>query len=61
MPRPKPPEPLKPRMLRMADTEWKRFKEMGGAAWLRKMMQTRPARYYEVFQRPQKDQQHESE
>jgi hypothetical protein len=48
-------------MLRMSDTEWKRFKEMGGAAWLRKMMRTRPARYYEVFQRPEKDQQHESE
>lgn len=35
MPRPKPPEPLKPRAIRMSDTEWEMFKHMGGADWLR--------------------------
>jgi hypothetical protein len=52
VPRPKPPEPLKPRQLRMSDTEWLKFKEMGGADWLRKFMRTRPSTYYQVFQRP---------
>ena len=35
MPRPKPPEPLKPRAVRMSDTEWEMFKHIGGADWLR--------------------------
>jgi len=35
MPRPKPPEPLKPRAVRMNDTEWEMFKHLGGADWLR--------------------------
>ena len=52
MPRPKPPEPIKPRNLRMSDTEWAKFKEMGGAAWLRKLMRARPPGYYTVFKRP---------
>ena len=51
MPRPKPPEPLKGRQIRMSDSEWEKFQEMGGAAWLRKAMGTRPRNYYEVFQR----------
>ena len=55
MPRPKPPEILKPRYLRMSDSEWARFKEMGGADWLRKIMRTRPPKYYEVFERPKDD------
>jgi len=53
MPRPKPPEPLKGRYLRMSDSEWAAFKELGGAEWLRKMMKTKPRNYYEVFQRPE--------
>ena len=36
MPRPKPPEPLIGRQVRMSDTEWLKFKELGGAEWLRK-------------------------
>jgi hypothetical protein len=35
MPRPKPPAPLKPRAIRMSDTEWEMFKHIGGADWLR--------------------------
>lgn len=50
VPRPKPPEPLKSRFVRMSDHEWETFKELGGADWLRKMMNTRPRRYYEVFE-----------
>ena len=51
MPRPKPPEPLKARFVRLSDSEWEKFQEMGGAAWLRKAMGMRPQKYYEVFQR----------
>ena len=50
VPRPKPPEVLKSRYVRMSDSEWQAFKELGGAEWLRKMMNTRPRRYYEVFE-----------
>jgi hypothetical protein len=53
MPRPKPPEPLKPRFVRMSDSEWRAFKELGGAEWLRKMMRTKPRNYYEVFKKPE--------
>lgn len=35
MSRPKPPEPLKPRAVRMSDTEWDLLKHIGGADWLR--------------------------
>lgn len=52
MPRPKPPEPLKGRQIRLSDTEWRVFRDMGGAAWLRKMMRTKPLSYYQVFQPP---------
>ena len=53
MPRPKPLEVLKARYVRMSDTEWARFKEIGGADWLRQYVNSRaklPAKYYEVFQ-----------
>ena len=53
MPRPKPLETLKPRFVRMSDSEWETFKELGGAEWLRKMMRTKPRKYYEVFQKPE--------
>jgi len=36
----------------MADSEWAKFQEMGGADWLRRVMRTRPRNYYEVFERP---------
>jgi hypothetical protein len=49
MPRPKPKYPLKPRSLRLSDEEWERLKEFGGADWLRKVLNTRPKRYNEVF------------
>jgi hypothetical protein len=52
MPRPKPPEPLTPRYIRMSDSEWEKFQEMGGADWLRRVMRTRPKNYYSVFERP---------
>ena len=55
MPRPKPPEPLKGRQIRMSDTEWAKFKEMGGADWLRKIMLSRPPSYYKVFERSEHD------
>jgi hypothetical protein len=40
-------------MIRLSDDEWAAFKELGGAEWLRKMMRTKPRRYYEVFQQPE--------
>lgn len=50
MPRPKPPELLKSRFIRLSDTEWETFKSLGGADWLRKFMRTKPLKYNEVFQ-----------
>ena len=50
MPRPKPPEPLKSRFIRLSDTEWETFKSLGGADWLRKFMRSKPLKYHEVFQ-----------
>ena len=52
MPRPKPPAPLKARYVRLSDLEWEKFKEMGGAEWLRKTLKARPTRYYDVFLKP---------
>jgi hypothetical protein len=56
MPRPKPPQPLKARYVRMSEAEWAKFKEIGGAQWLRDYVNSRaklPAKYYEVFQKPE--------
>lgn len=50
MPRPKPPHELKGRAIRMADPEWQKFKEWGGAERLRRMFGAKPERYHEVFQ-----------
>lgn len=55
VPRPKPPDPLKPRWVRLSDAEWDAFKSMGGADWLRKMMRSKPKRYHEVFARLEMD------
>lgn len=39
MPRPKPPEELKPRCIRMSDSEWFVFRSIGGADWLRSRLE----------------------
>jgi hypothetical protein len=49
MPRPKPPEELKPRAVRMSDVEYAKFKEWGGANRLRMMLDAQPEGYYKVF------------
>ena len=49
MPRPKPPEPLKARQVRMSDRQWMIFNELGNAEWLRKQLDKNakmPAKYY---------------
>ncbi len=51
MPRPKPPEELRCRHIRMSDSEYAKFKELGGAAWLRRFLGGKPERYHEVFKR----------
>ena len=53
MPRAKPPSPLRGRQVRLTDEQWEKFKELGGSAWLRKFVGGRPARYFEVFKRPE--------
>ena len=35
MPRPKPPEPLKPRQIRLSDSDWQKLREAGGPAAMR--------------------------
>jgi hypothetical protein len=50
MPRPKPPEPLKHRYMRMTDKQWVIFKHLGGADWLRAELEKKdpfPKKYYE--------------
>ncbi len=52
MPRPKPPEPLKFRNIRMSDRQWMIFNQLGGAEWLRALLDKKapmPKKYYEVF------------
>jgi hypothetical protein len=52
MPRPKPPEPLIGRQVRMSDRQWMIFNQLGGAEWLRKQLEKKapmPKKYYEVF------------
>jgi len=56
MPRPKPPMPLKGRMVRMSDVEWLMFKELGGAEWLRKYVRKKaklPLQNYLTFKQEQ--------
>lgn len=56
MPRPKPSAPLKARFVRLSDTEWLKFKELGGAEWLRKYVDKKakyPTKYYEDLARKQ--------
>ena len=51
MPRPKPPEPLIGRQIRLSDRHVMIFKELGGADWLRKQLDKNakmPAKYYRL-------------
>ncbi len=50
MPRPKPPEPLIGRQVRMSDRHWIIFNQLGGAEWLRQMIVKKmpmPKKYYD--------------
>lgn len=50
MPRPKPPEPLEPRYLRLSDRQWIIFNQLGGADWLRALLEKKapmPKKYYD--------------
>ena len=50
MPRPKPPEPLMGRQVRMSDRHWIIFNHLGGAQWLRETLDKKdpfPKQYYE--------------
>jgi hypothetical protein len=56
MPRPKPPAPLKARYVRLSNEEWLKFKELGGAEWLRKYVNSKakyPTGYYEALAQKQ--------
>lgn len=50
MPRAKPIEPLKHRYLRMSDRQWMIFKQLGGADWLRALLEKKapmPKKFYD--------------
>ena len=50
MPRPKPPEPLIGRQVRMSDRHWIIFNQLGGAEWLRQMIVKKmpmPKKFYD--------------
>lgn len=50
MPRPKPPEKLTGRQVRMSDRQWIIFNHLGGAEWLRALLDKKdpfPKQYYE--------------
>lgn len=59
MPRPKPPEPITFRNIRMSDRQWIIFNELGGAEWLRKFLEKKapmPKQYYDkLLQEKQND------
>ena len=51
MPRPKPPEPLKSRYIRLSDRQWMILKQLGDVAWLRQMLEKKapmPKKYYDT-------------
>ena len=53
MPRPKPIEPIKPRYIKMSDRQWIIFNHLGGAEWLRALLDKKdpfPKQYYEKQQ-----------
>ena len=50
MPRPKPPEPLLGRQVRMSDRHWMILQQLGGAEWLRTVLDKKapmPKKYYD--------------
>jgi len=50
MPRPKPPEPITFRNIRMSDRQWIIFNQLGGAEWLRGFLEKKapmPKKYYD--------------
>ena len=50
MPRPKPPEPITFRNIRMPDRQWMIFNQLGGADWLRTFLEKKapmPKKYYD--------------
>lgn len=50
MPRPKPPEPLLGRQVRMSDRHWIILNQLGGAEWLRTLLEKKapmPKQYYD--------------
>jgi hypothetical protein len=56
MPRPKPPEPLKGRQVRLTDKHWMILQQLGGVAWLREILEKKapmPAKYYKTMQTPE--------
>ena len=59
MPRPKPPEPITIRYIKMSDRQWIMFNELGGADWLRKLVEKKapmPKQYYDkLLQEEQND------
>jgi hypothetical protein len=51
MPRPKPPEPLVGRQIRMSDRHWMILQQLGGAEWLRNILDKKapmPKKYYDT-------------
>jgi len=59
MPRPKPPERLEPRYIRMSDRQWIIFNQLGGADWLRVILEKKAPmskQYYDkLLQEQQND------
>jgi len=59
MPRPKPPEKLLGRQVRMSDRQWIIFNQLGGAEWLRDILDKKapmPKQYYDkLLQEKQND------
>jgi len=58
MPRPKPPEPLIGRQIRMSDRQWIIFNQLGGAEWLRQMIAKKtpmPKKYYDELLKEQNE------
>jgi hypothetical protein len=59
MPRPKPPEKLLGRQVRMSDRQWIILNQLGGAEWLRNILDKKapmPKQYYDkLLQEKQND------
>ena len=58
MPRPKSPEPIKIRYIKMSDRQWLMFNELGGADWLRKFVEKKapmPKQYYDKLLQEQQN------